>query len=601
MYDKKIFLATTSIEEFWDTSAKLLFLGEWCRRYSRREYLKSLDTIALDPPYSDADVPGIFTYLDDVYERALPVLSGTLNSLHGVDYSERYWRILVGTWLLHFIHVAYDRYLHISKALASYPELATVCLDEVSFETPESTIDFMELLKGDTYNLQLFSRIMRKLNRSFPEMKMDREQYAQVSVQKVSPNGAVSLTKRVVAKFFSSLGDKETKVFYHNAYFSRNVEIRLLLRTRFTLSPFFCPDVDFGGGVQQKKSRKAIRAVSFGENEFERMLFDLISGELPVTFVEKYDEIRDSVNGLYRHKPVALMSATSWHYHDVFKIWAGSQAERGTLLIGLQHGGNYGIIRYFLQEQQELSSVDRFYSWGWTRSGTRAVVRPLSATKLIGRKKMRRERNSPDVLYDLAVWLRCLIQFPLTTEYWQRYFQDINVFAENLSDKVRSNMRLRPHREDMGWDVRERLGDAFPGNVRIETWDVPFTKSLNNCCLFLCGHPMYSTTFIEALHIDKPTILFCDPSFAANMLHPDAVEYYSDLRRAGILFDGPVDAAREVNRVYENVDEWWSEDGRQKAVRRFIGRFGRVSVNALDEWVTELRGIGNGREYQHGH
>ncbi len=594
MADKKIFLATTSIEEFWDTSGTLLILGEWCRRYSRKEYLESLDTIALDPPYTDAEVPGIFSYVDDLYERTLPVLSGRLNVVHGVRHSEKYWRILVGTWLLHFIHVVYDRYLHITKALRSYPELTTLCLDKASFQTPGSTIDFMELLKGDLYNLQLFSRIMGQFKGSFPTMKVDRTRYVQVSVQKVLPSRGVSFVKRSLAKFVSSLGARERKVFYHNAYLPRSAEVRLLLRTGFALSPFFYPDVDFTGYAGHEASRQIIKTVSFGESEFEGILFDLISEELPVTFVEGYKDIKETINGLYRHKAVALMSATSWHYNDVFKIWAGSQAEKGSLLVGLQHGGNYGIIRYFLQERHELSIVDRFYSWGWTRDGAGAVVKPLAPTKLMGRRKTRRRRDIPDVLYDLAVWLRCLIQFPLTTGYWQRYFEDVNLFAENLSAKVRCNLRLRPHREDMGWDVRERLRDAFPGNIRIETWDVPFARSLDNCCLFLCGHPMYSTTFIEALHIDKPTILFCDPSLSANTLHPDAEGYFRDLRLAGILFDSPVDAAKEVNRVYENVDGWWADDARRKAVRRFMGRFGKRSENAIDEWTRELKGISSG-------
>lgn len=591
MAGKRAFLATTSIEEFWDTSGTLLILGEWCRRYSRKDYLTSLDTIALDPPYADADVPGIFEYLDTVYEKALPLLSGKLNALHGVRHPERYWRTLVGTWLLHLIHALYDRYAHIAAALAVYPELTTLCLDEESFQTPGETIEFMELLKSDLYNLQMFSRLLERLKGPFPKRKVATSDYIQASVHKVMPNRAVSLTKRFLARTLSAPGGRSGKIYYHNAYFPRSTEAKLMMATGFAMARFYFPSIDFGGTARDEVSRAELSSVAFGANEFERLLFGFIGDAIPVVFLERYRETDAAVHDLYREKPVALMSATSWHYNDVFKIWAASQAEKGAMLVGLQHGGNYGIIRYFLQERQELSVVDRFYSWGWTRNSTGAEVKPMSSTKLLGRPKGGGRGTGRHILYDLAVWMRCLVQFPLTTEYWRRYFEDIGIFAGSLSGEVMSDLKLRPHREDMGWEVRERLRDIFPPSVPVETWDVPFEKSLGECRLFVCGHATYSTTFIEALHMNKPTILYYDPSFAANTLHPDAAGYFEDLRLAGILFESPVEAAKQVNGVHGHAVEWWNEGPRQRTVERFMDRFGRASENGMDEWARELKGI----------
>jgi len=69
------------------------------------------------------------------------------------------------------------------------------------------------------------------------------------------------------------------------------------------------------------------------------------------------------------------------------------------------------------------------------------------------------------------------------------------------------------------------------------------------------------------------------------------VEYFDDLRSAGILFGDPVEAARQVNGVHGHVDEWWNESGRQAAVKKFTARFAMVSENAMDEWARELNGI----------
>jgi len=502
----------------------------------------------------------------------------------------------MGSWLPHYIHALYDRYLHVSSALKLYPELHTICLDEACFMTPNTTVDFIELLKSDLYNLQVFSKMMGKLKGQFPKKMVNQEQYLNLdaSVHKASSNRAVSFTKKLLAKVFSSVGRKEKKIIYHNAYFARGAEMRLLLKTGFSISPFFYPDIDFENRECSQRARGLIKTASFGENEFERILFDFIAEDIPVIFIEKYQEVREEVSRLYDYKPSAVMSATSWHYNDVFKLCAAGLAEKGVKLVGLQHGGNYGIIKYFLQERQELSIVDRFYSWGWTRVGVHASIVPLTPTKLVGRERTSAGKRSTDVLYYFATWSRYLIQFPLTIGYWSRYFQNIEIFGRALSEKVKLNLRLRPHREDLGWDVSERLKDIFSGDVPVETWDLPFAESLKNCCLFVCGHPTYSTTFIESLYINKPTILFYDPAFTANRLHPDAVEYYEDLKSAGMLFDSALDAAAQVNRVYERVDEWWSERKRQDVVNKFLHRFGRVSDNAMNDWMKELDGISNG-------
>ena len=49
------------------------------------------------------------------YEKYLANLSEKLNQIHGVNYTERYWRIIIGIWL-RAIDALYDRYLSICQA-----------------------------------------------------------------------------------------------------------------------------------------------------------------------------------------------------------------------------------------------------------------------------------------------------------------------------------------------------------------------------------------------------------------------------------------------------------------------------------------------------
>ncbi len=50
----RVFLATTALEEFWDTTMPMIFLGEWCRRYSRKSYWEPLGGQIMETPWSES-------------------------------------------------------------------------------------------------------------------------------------------------------------------------------------------------------------------------------------------------------------------------------------------------------------------------------------------------------------------------------------------------------------------------------------------------------------------------------------------------------------------------------------------------------------------
>ena len=112
-----MFLATTAIKNFWKPSEHLLFLGEWCRIYSQKHVWSKLSYETL--PYHGLDRRKVYQdyiYSMRIYERLLVHLSKELNKIHGSAYSLRYWRIVVGPWLLYFTMILLDRYRSICFA-----------------------------------------------------------------------------------------------------------------------------------------------------------------------------------------------------------------------------------------------------------------------------------------------------------------------------------------------------------------------------------------------------------------------------------------------------------------------------------------------------
>ena len=111
MSNKKRFLVTTPDETTWDLKRPLLFLGEWCKLFGKREILKDLDIVLHLYHWDDRQkYQNDYKYLEKIYEQKLAELSIQLGNMHDVSTEIRYWRIIIGPWLRFFIDTVFDRY-----------------------------------------------------------------------------------------------------------------------------------------------------------------------------------------------------------------------------------------------------------------------------------------------------------------------------------------------------------------------------------------------------------------------------------------------------------------------------------------------------------
>jgi len=583
-----IFLATTAMEEFWDTSMPIVFLGEWCQRYSRRSFWEPLGGRIIETPWSGNEkIIKTADYVNALYERILPVLADEMNILHGVNHSVRYWRILLGPWLLYYLPVVYDRYICLQKALNCYPELTTKVLAEESWITPVDTLEFIQLLKGDPYNLQIFSRLLKLMGREYPSQNMQIMPATSFSKSTIKSKlkFVVAAGTQVASNLIAGLHQNKV-VFTQSPYFSRLITARLFLKSGFTVLPLF-----EASGIQKSPFevplRKNMVNSSWASSEFERLLSNMISIDMPQSFVEGFKLTRRLASENYPENTHAILSANSWYYDETFKQWAATSSEKGTHLLGAQHGGNYGSSLFHPSEEHEIAITDRYYTWGWPKNneGTCTIV-PISAAKFIGRKPVDADNQKKGILYVATSLPRYLFQFPYVPMFLKEYLEWQTRFVKKVSQQIIPELRVRLHREDLGWDIGERWNTDCP-EISREGWETPFATSMQKCRLYVSDN--LQTTFIEGLAVNKPGILFWNPQH--NLLRPEAEPYYDQLRSVGILHDSPEEAAQVVNQIYADVENWWNEPQRQSARRNFCARFARTSSKAVEEWVTELKQI----------
>lgn len=584
--NNQIFLATTALEEFWDTSKPIVFLGDWCRRYSRRSFWEPLGgELAPSCWASQAKPSEAYDYVNAVYERLLPVLCETMNSVHGANHNARYWRILLGPWFWWYLSVLYDRYSTIKSAVTQYPNFTTLGLSEECYITPRDTREFILNVNSDVYNLQLYTQILAVLGREFPRKQRELSPSSSSAVEKKFVNISLKQIGKNSLTFLEWLGDRGRPVSLKYHSFSRWVCFQLMLKTKGAAWPNSASRMELPLLPRNVELRRPLEKLGApAKSTFDALVLKMIPQNIPICFMEGFGLVREEAKKRYPGSPKVIFSAYAWVYDEDFKAWAAAASEKGTVLMGAQHGGNYGVMKKMFSEEHEVAITDRYYSWGWDSSRHGSKIVPFASTKLTGRKMLPASNQKKGILFGATIMSRYLHQFPNAPEQFKEYLAWQRRFAEALALDELNLLRVRLHSEDCGWDIAQRWVDEFP-DVQIERWGETFLKSLADCRLYVCDH--ISTTYTEALAANKPTILFWNVE--TYELRADAQPYFDLLRREGILYDEPEAAAEAVKRVYGDVEGWWSEPARQAAVKEFCYRFARTSPKAVDEWARELR------------
>lgn len=583
-----IFLATTAIQSCWDTSGKVVFLSEACRRYSRAAAWSALDSETLPDLWDDPlRREEAYRYVNDLYERTLLRLGSRLNDIHGESHGERYWRVVVGHWLYHYVTVLFDRYAHLVRTLERFPTFATVLLAKDCDVTPKDTLEFIRWALEDSYNLQLCSRILEVLGKDdFPRVAI-RQAVTTIGLPgQRKPTGLAARLWSSARGFLSALLARagRGRVVLHKSYFSRGLELRLAVRSRGAVLPSFLLDGNAAVAPTNAQMREKLAGLFPRGDSFETVLTKLLLRDIPHCFVEGYGAVARGARR-FPSGPVAIFSANSWFYDEAFKQWAGGCAEEGTLLLVSQHGGgHYGLGTYFPQEDYELSIADRYYTWGWRpRGGCSDSVVPIGATLLAGRKALPPDNRKTGVLYVATAESRYVYSLQNTIGHFIRYVEWQERFLDAIPAAAKRVLRARLYPEDYGWDIRARWHDHAP-EVPVEDGARPFLESLEDCRLCVSDH--LGTTFYEAIAANRPTILFFD--IEVNPLRAEVLPWIDALRGSGILHDTPEAAAQAVGAAYPDVEAWWNDPKRQAARKGFCAQFARTTSDPVGDWLNEF-------------
>ncbi|OGT25466.1 MAG: hypothetical protein A3E54_05095 [Gammaproteobacteria bacterium RIFCSPHIGHO2_12_FULL_41_25] len=591
------FLVMSSLPEFCDNSKPCVYLGEWCLSWEEK-ISKNFHGKAI---FSDSLVNKInsihgFNYTIKIYEALLPKLSQWLNTVHHLQYSLRYWRIIIGPFLLLYIQTVYHRFMLLKKAHTAYSNLNTIGLTSSSFVTPDDTDDFLYLAgHSDGWNHQLLTQLWNltfqpiSRNRDYfwdPELKQRHANAQEITRYKIRTKIQIHLIKLLI----KITGKRVTGLHNTDIIFCGKWNLlKIFLLSKLKALPLF--EVLPKQILSHKK--KAISKVIRNElgsievkGSFSKLILETLKINLPLNFLESYQNANEESQRCFPYK-LNTVFTLSLIENDKMKFWAARQVEAGGKLVTMQHGGCYGHYSFSTYENIERENTDAFISWGWSDNGKKIIPSPgVFISKLIEEnRKNPRSEECHLILWSVTEptsrYLTYFSAFPVTTTMYP-YLKWQERFLAAVKTDVLNEILFRP-RQTRQWHhyIVSRWKTL---KIDTENEKEAFFNRLKNTKILVVDN--LNTTFLYGLALNIPTILFWEKN--SYPIRKEAKPFFELLQNAKIYHDSPESAATLLNNVAENPASWWSNRVVQNAREKFCDTYIKTSDHALREWAKIL-------------
>ena len=580
-----LFLATTALEETWDMSAdKIVFLGNQCKLYPKRDSYNTDKFIHMASYWNNqAKVEFAASECERIYTKKIEELTKIYNNMFNISESTLYYERIFGYWLLEFINNIYDKFHTIKHAYTKYDNIESSVMNIENYYIPEDTRNYMHNSIDDLYSFQLYSQIIDNLSLKKKIINLKNKPiYSQNKTNNSLKHKIIYNVTYYLNKLF-----QQQKIIITSPYFNKSNLItiwNLIYKSNFKIVfDNFANTFNINNQYIYKRSKfnnKLFKSVS----EFEKVLDKLIVLNIPKTYLEKFAIFRNMAANDTKRDANIYFTANAHYGNTYFKYKvAGSKNSKYFIM---QHGGGYGLFKLHIGEFWETKVADKFYSFGWSNKKNTLYLAPSIFLHMP--KKFTKKNN--EILYITSTTSRYLRHFN-GYGYWGDSAEELFInkrieFLDKINQSIFIKLRMYPSDNSKLYE-KQRIEDKSYSNVIFDDYSKDFLETLLTCKLHITDTTI--TTFLQALVYNIPTVCF-SPAFKLNIAD-NAKHHIKNLVDANILFFSPIEAAKHVNSIYQNIDKWWMSSNVQNAKNNFLKEFAKASDNLENEWVNEFKRI----------
>ena len=573
-------LVTTSIEETWGHNEPILFLGEWCRLYSRRAAWQNLNSIIATPyglykEIKDLDDAQVKRIKDELF----PNICLLLNAQIGVSYTERFWKILIGHWFDYHSKALLNRFKTLENCLENFAISSISLMNSAGpfLYTPNNFESAIWDYSNQNWNEAIYAKIFHEI--SPPSIAIHQLQKKRVvASKKISPFGDLApkkLLKQTWKALRQILGlvQNQSSPLIIGSYLPYNEEKALL--KSFGLLPITERAYEFKLRSQpdfQLREKLSTELVQGNKDKYTKFIAKMVFELIPTCYLEDFSALSLAASDLpWPSRPRFIFTSNHFATDEIFKIWTAKKILQGTPYVTGQHGNNYGTHRY-MNPSIEEESADHFITWGWSDNAPKEV--PGFIFKLDGSQAQGYDPNGGLALIELhaslmvSTWDECA--------EFTKYFSEQKEFVARLNPPIRKCLTIRLHNDHfrLSWSEPARWLDFDP-LLKVDLGNSPVSKLILSSRLLVFSYD--STGILEALSQNIPMVAFWQNGL--DHLRDSAVPYYELLLEAKIIHKSPESAALLINSIWDDVEKWWQSEAIQGARLEFCKKYANLSQN----------------------
>ena len=526
-------------------------------------------------------------YLMDLSTKILKKMYIELNTIHNINQPLRYWEIVLTPWLMQFLAVMYDRYV-LANELINDISCIECRAPRTLFITPRTTYESLKLTETEQFNNQILTDILLILGEG---EKISDSPKKSLNFETVPNfNNERNYSKQIFNNLSKLLTTKNSIVA---SYSSIPYQLQFkLVKTVKNLRPIF-PYID---GVENYdySVNLDLRQKQFIEQKpkttFENIALLTLFKYIPICYIEGYQKLQLLAKRYGQPPKVIIVGTEMYSRYESYMHYVGRSAIKGTKIVSMQHGGNYGMELRSEKTLLEINPYDKFYSWGWSWNqygrAEASEIKPMPATFLSNIKQSNvSDYQKSDILLTVTSIRKtirrmdCSLMNPYNNE---KYFNEQLKFYRYLNGINKGKVKIRLYKDDLGNLYKEKWLQKFP-EIKFDS-NLKFQQSLQNSKLYVTDH--LSTTWLEAVTINKPTILFISKDLYDYT--PEFKELMEKLKLVSIYHDSANSAANFINKTYPNIDSWWLSKNVQSVISDLRKTLAYVPNDWLEKWSDEL-------------
>lgn len=494
-----------------------------------------------------------------------------MNTRHGQNYSDAYWRDLMILWLLTAVQAFWVRYSVVEKAVVRFgDEALQVGVYKGKASWPSRDFEgFMERAGNDAdFDFWMCSIIVREL--APPNWTLIDEQPSTrpgnftvdaPNLNKQSWQG--NIVRKVLGRlsFNSVLGVRSWRVVF-------SVLLNLLpKRTAASLPP--APD-------------EAVATRPFPQL-FLTLLDNFLEATLPASFMDDFD-VWHLHAARQKYVPGRLVVDNFGTPVTANRFITAQAREAGERLVTYQHGAWYGSSLYATWQPEAEYNNHAFLTWGWVaQEDMTGNFVALPSPELSLHRNAHQFKDRRLILTGTRMMVRVARMDAVPSPPgWAEYRKMKKRFIGALAAGPRREFVYQPYKRVAATlEDEPYLRRYMPG---IKILEGSLTQAMLGCRLLVLDHPGTSLNYAMAANV--PTICFWNPEDWP--LCRQATPFFEVLRENNMLFDCPEQAAVKINSIWDDVPGWWQSSAVQKARHQWCQHYARTSRWWWFTWAREL-------------